>query len=409
MTNTVDSIVQKFGAMSPLFIDPYPLYRHLRANEPVKFSPEIGAWLVSRYEDVRTVCGDPETFSSQGLTRPFDESHPEVAAVLKTGYPMLPIAISTDGEAHQRFRYPYVQAFTQARTMGFGAIAAGVADEHLDRLFPQGGCDLIGDIAKPVTVEVLLRVMGISPEHIEDASRWSKDLVGFLFAPADLDERLEQARNLVAFQHFIAREIEQRRAQPTSDVISSIVHEQLPGAEPLSMNELVSALCGLVMAGHKTTIDTIGNGMVALLTEPGLWARLRGEPSAIPALVEEMLRFDAPLQGLWRTTTRATVLSGVSIPAGDRMLVLFGSGNRDERVFDHPDEVRFDRKPNRHLSFGHGAHFCVGVPLARAQVQTLLTSMVDRFPNLRLSAEFTGERHGPVVGFRGYTRVPVQW
>ncbi|MFF1378960.1 cytochrome P450 [Streptomyces sp. NPDC058308] len=409
MTGIAESTRQKFGEMSALFADPYPLYRHLRDEEPVKFSPELNAWVVSRYNDVKAVCGDPETFSSQGLTHPFDDPHPEVAEVLAMGYPMVPIAISTDGEAHARFRYPYVQAMAQTRTNEFGSVVDGVVDRHLDRVVPLGKCDLIADLARPVTVEVILRFMGISADHIEDASRWSRDLVSFLFAPAELDERLRQARNLVAFQHFIADEIEERRARPTSDVISVMVHEQLPGAEPLSMNEIVSALCGLVMAGHKTTIDTVGNGMVVLLSEPARWAHLCADPSTIPTVVEEILRYDAPLQGLWRTTTRDTVLGDVSLPAGCRLFILFGSGNRDEDAFDSPDQVRVDRMPNRHLSFGHGAHFCIGAPLARTEVQKILASLAERLPNLSLSPEFTGERHTPVLGFHGYTQVPVEW
>lgn len=409
MTGTAESVGRRFGEMSSLFTDPYPLYRRLRADKPVTFSPEVGAWLVSRYDDVKAVCADPGTFSSRGLTRPFDEPHPAVAAVLRTGYRMVPIAISTDGAAHQRFRHPYVQAFAQSRTAAFGPVAAGVVDEHLDRVLPLGECDLVNDLARPVTVEVILRVMGISAEHIDDAARWSKDLVAFLFAPAELDERIAQAHNLVAFQHFIAGEIERRRARPAADVISAVVHEQLADAEPLSMDELVSALCGLVMAGHKTTIDTIGNGVAALLAERDRWTRLCDDPSAIPSVVEEMLRFDAPLQGLWRVATRDTVLGGVSIPAGDRIMVLFGAGNRDDSAFDRPDEMRFDRSPNRHLSFGHGVHYCIGAPLARVEVRTLLEALVRRAPGLHLAPEFDGERHAPVLGFHGYTRVPVRW
>ncbi|WP_328349217.1 cytochrome P450 [Streptomyces sp. NBC_00445] len=409
MTNVAESTKQRLGEMSALFTDPYPLYRHLRDEAPVKFSPELNAWVVSRYNDIKTVCGDPETFSSQGLTNPYDDLHPEVAEVLATGYPMVPIAISTDGEAHARFRHPYVQAMAQSRTKEFGSAVDSVIGRHLDRVVPLGKCDLIADLARPVTVEVILRFMGISADHIEDASRWSRDLVSFLFSPAELDERLRQARNLVAFQHFIAAEIEERRTRPTSDVISVMVHEQLPGAEPLSMNELVSALCGLVMAGHKTTIDTVGNGMAVLLSERARWVRLCADPSTIPAVVEEILRYDAPLQGLWRTTTRDTTLSGVSIPAGSRLFILFGSGNRDEDAFDSPDQVRVDRTPNRHLSFGHGAHFCIGAPLARTEVQKILAILAERLPSLSLSPEFTGERHTPVLGFHGYTRLPVEW
>ncbi|GGV08949.1 cytochrome P450 [Streptomyces spectabilis] len=409
MTNIAESTQQRFGEMSALFADPYPLYRHLRDEEPVKFSPELNAWVVSRYNDIKAVCGDPETFSSRGLTHPFDDPHPAVAEVLATGYPMVPIAISTDGEAHARFRHPYVQAMAQTRTKEFSSAVDCVVDRHLDRIVPLGKCDVIADLARPVTVEVILRFMGISAEHIEDASRWSRDLVSFLFAPAELDERLRQARNLVAFQHFIADEIEERRARPTSDVISVMVHEQLPDAEPLSMNEIVSALCGLVMAGHKTTIDTVGNGLAVLLAEPARWAQLCADPSTIETVVEEILRYDAPLQGLWRTTTRDTTLSGVSIPAGCRLFILFGSGNRDAEAFDSPDQVRIDRMPNRHLSFGHGAHFCIGAPLARAEVQKLLARLAERLPNLSLSPEFTGERHTPVLGFHGYTQLPVEW
>jgi cytochrome P450 len=192
-------------------------------------------------------------------------------------------------------------------------------------------------------------------------------------------------------------------------MISIVVHDQLPDAEPLSMAEMVTALCGVTMAGHKTLIDTVGNGLAVLLNPRSRWQQLCADPTLIPGMVDEVLRFDPPLQGVFRTTTTEVIVAGVTIPASERVYLLWGSGNRDDGFFAHPDEFDMRRSRNRHLTFGHGPHFCVGAPLARLEAHILFEQLTSRFQGLRLIDAGALRREAPVVGFHGYDDLPVAW
>ncbi len=219
---------------------------------------------------------------------------------------------------------------------------------------------------------------------------------------------MECAKGLVAFQHYIAELIEERRKEPQVDAISEMVHSQVPGAEPLSMNELVSALCGLVMAGHKTTVDLIGNGLALLLNPVSRWQKLCMHPELISTTIEEIMRYDCPVQALSRTTTCEVTVGGVTLPAGTQVLLVFGSANRDEIQFPQAESFDMQRTPNRHLGFGYGIHFCVGAPLARLESRVAFEILAQRIPNMRLSPH-QQLAHFPILAFRGYQRLEVEW
>lgn len=212
----------------------------------------------------------------------------------------------------------------------------------------------------------------------------------------------------MAFQHYMAELIEERRRERKADAISEMVHSQIAEAEPLSMNELVSALCGLVMAGHKTSIDLVGNGLVALLSTPSRWQELCVHADLIPQTIEEILRYDSPVQALSRTTTCETTIGDVTLPAGVRVLAVFGSANRDAEQFAAPEDFDMHRDPNRHLAFGYGIHFCVGAPLARLEGRIAFEVLTRRFPRLRLVPD-QQLVHNPILAFRGYRQLLVEW
>jgi cytochrome P450 len=388
--------------------NPYPFYELLRNEEPVAYSPEVGSWLVTRYSDIRSILGQPEVFSSRDVTRPLTNLTPVTAEILKQGYRMVSTAISSDGLTHQRFHEPYVKAFTPVRIAAHKPYVQQVANRLVDAMINDGRADAIAQFAYPLTVELILHVMGIPQERMQDAMKWSRALIAFLYSPLSEDRQIECATGLVAFQHFMADLIEERRKQPQEDVISTMVHCQMPDAEPLSIEELVSALCGLVMAGHKTTIDLIGNGLALLLNPRSRWERLCANPELIPTTIEEILRYDSPVQALSRTTTRAVVVGDVLLPAGSRLLLMFGSGSRDAAQFPEAGCFHMDRKPNPHLGFGYGAHFCIGAPLARLEGRVAFEVLTQRMPQLRLVPD---QRliHSPIIAFRGYQRLEIEW
>jgi len=387
---------------------PYAFYALLRQQEPITYSPEVASWLITRYKDIRSILAQPDLFSSRDVTRPVTNVTPATSKVLAQGYAMMPNAISSDGLNHQRFREPYVKAYAAARTIKHEGRVREAVNRLVDELMPARHADIITQFAYPLTLEVLLHTMGIPQERMADAKRWSKDLIAFLYSPLSEERQVECAHGLVAFQHYIASLIEERRKEPREDAISEMVHSQVAGAEPLSMNELVSALCGLVMAGHKTTIDLIGNGLVLMLNSREHWQKLGEHPELLPTTIEEILRYDSPVQALSRTTTDQVTIGDVTLPAGARLLLVFGAANLDEKQF--PEAASFDmqRLPNRHLGFGYGIHFCVGAPLARLEGRVAFEVLTQRLPQMRLVPD-QPLMHSSILAFRGYQRLEVEW
>jgi len=216
------------------------------------------------------------------------------------------------------------------------------------------------------------------------------------------------AKTVVAFQHYIADVVNEQRKNPQDDMLGVHIAYQIPGADALSFEELIAMVCGFIMAGHRTTVDSLGNALALLLQPNSRWQRLSEHPELIPSAIEEVLRYDAPVQALFRTTTREVTLGGVPLPQGTRVLLLFGSANRDEDQFPAADSFDLQRQPNYHLGFGHGAHFCSGAPLARKEMRIALEVLTQRIPDMRLQS---GQHlaHFPSLAFRGYQGLDVEW
>ncbi|GHO60010.1 cytochrome P450 [Ktedonobacter robiniae] len=388
--------------------NPFPFYARLRNEEPITFSPEIGAWLVTRYQDVRAILAQPDVFSSRDLTRPLSALTPAALQILRQGYPMAPTAISSDGLNHQRFREPYVKALSVSRIASHEPYIRTVVHRLLDQLETSNSADFITQFAYPLTLEVILHVIGIPGEHMAKVKAWCEDLVDFLYADLTEERQVECAKGMVAFQHYIVRLIEDRRQNPHLDMISDLLHFQVSNQPPLSTHELVSAFCGFLMAGHRTTVDLLGNGMALLQQSREQWQALCEQPERIPTAIEEILRYDSPVQALYRTTTQSTHLAGVQLPAGTLLLLVFGSANRDEGQFPDAHVFNSQRTPNRHMAFGHGIHFCVGAPLARLEGSIAFEALTQRLPGIRL-VEGQHLAHVPILAFRGYQKLHVTW
>jgi cytochrome P450 len=389
--------------------NPFPFYELLRQEEPIAFSPEIGAWLVTRYSDVRAVLSQHEIFSSGDIKRPMTTLAPATIAILQKGYyPMVPSAVNSDGLNHRRFREPYVKALVASRIAGYEQYIRDTCNHLVDLFINDGHVEVISQFAYPMTLEVILHFMGIPQERMADAKQWGSDLMTLICLPLSEERQLECAQGLVAFQHYIAELIAERRQAPREDLISEMISYQVPGAPPLATEELISALCGFLMAGQKTPIDMYGNGLALLLNPVTRWQTLCAQPEIIPSTVEEILRYDGPVQALSRTTTCAVTLGDISLPAGARMLVICGSGNRDEAQFPNAHEFDMRRAPTRHLAFGHGSHFCVGAPLARLMGHVVFAILAQRLLNMRLSPH-QQLAHVPALQFRGYRRLEIEW
>lgn len=388
--------------------NPYALYSQLRREEPITFSPVLNAYLVSRFEDVRLILSQPDLFSSKDTMNPVVTLSPEALAELSKGYPFVANFINSDSPEHERFREPIQKAFAPGRIRVLEPFIRQRISEVLDSFSDDGHAEIISQFAYPLPLEIVLLMLGIPKEEMEQVKRWCDDWVALLLSPLPEDRQVLCARSVVGLHHYLIDIVRQRQRVPQADVITSLIETVLPGQKPLSDAELISTLMGLIVAGHETITRLIGNGLVLLLEEPERWHRLCEHPEDIPLVIEEIIRYHGPVRGFMRTTTRPATLGGLSLPTGTRLFLLYSSANRDEEFFSGADHFQMQRKPNHHVGFGHGVHFCVGAPLARLEGRLMFEALTQRFPDLRLAPQQQFAHNPDLVNY-GYQRVEVVW
>jgi cytochrome P450 len=385
--------------------DPYPRYRELRDHAPVHWAPLTRAFCVSRYDDVLFVLRHPELFSSRAmftfLMNQGREGPPPLSWAMarfvvrfawRTRLNPLEFAsarnlIAEDGESHAAMRRIVSRGFTPRRIAAWEARGRERVAEAMARLRAGGPFDVIEDLAIPLPVSIIAEMVGVEPERRADFKRWSDTIIEMAtgpgratpFHPRIVDTLIELARYL----RGVAGE---RRRRPADDLVSTIVAEQA-GETALTIREVIQFVMLLLVAGNETTTNLIGNAVAALLDHPEALGQLAADPSRVPAAVEEALRYDAPVQMVFRTATRDVELAGTRIPEGAYVVPLLGSANRDERRFRDPDRFDLARDPQGHLGFGFGAHFCLGASLARLEARLALEALVPELARL--------EWHGP--------------
>lgn len=393
---------------NPLAEDPYPFYIRARREEPIMYCPDLDAWIVTRYKDIQEILLQPATFSSSNtLTSPVTFS-PRALDELVKGFLPIPIVLNTDGPDHARHRAPLTKALAPARIRALEPFVREVANRLVDAFIAQQRAEMISQFAYPLALEVVLTLLGIPSEDIEQTRQWSQDWLMLLSIQLDEDRQIACAQSTVAFQHYLAGLLAERRLKPQDDLMSTLLLYSLPGEEPLTEAELVITLQGLILAGHESTTNMIGTGLLLLLEHPDYWHMMCQYPDCIPQTVEEILRFDAPIQMFARITTREVTIDGVTLPEDASLLLIYGSGNRDENAFPNAHEFHPLRTPNHHLAFGHGVHFCVGAALARLEGRVAFEILTQRLPLLRI---VPGQElvHIPTLLFRGYERLEVEW
>jgi cytochrome P450 len=395
------------ATFDPLAEDPYPFYHQARHEEPIVFCEPLNAWLVTRYKDIQSILLQPEIFSSRDTLASPVTFYPETLEALLHGYLPVPIVLNSDGQEHTRFRAPLTKAFAPARIRSMEPFVRDVANKLIDAIIDQGHAEIVSRFAYPLALEVVLKLLGIPGRDIEQTRIWSQDWLMLMSVQLEKEHQAACAKNTVAFQQYLAALIEERRDIPQDDLISSLL-AYASDDESLTETELVITLQGLILAGHESTTNMIGTGLLLLLERPEQWQTLCNHPEYIPQAVEEILRYDAPIQMFARTTTRDVTINGVTLPENASLLLLYGSGNRDEAAFPNADMFQIQRTPNHHLAFGHGVHFCVGAALARLEGRVAFEVLCQRLPHLRLVPGQT-LTHIPTLLFRGYERLEVAW
>ena len=348
--------------------NPYPYYAHLRRQAPVYHVEAAGLWAVSRYDDVLYVLRSPQLFSSTVL----------IAALLGDLHPVPEAAnlIASDPPVHSRLRKLVNRAFTPRLIAELEPRVREITIALLTRVAPQGEFDLVHDLSTPLPVIVIAEMLGVEPEHRVEFKRWSDDIVHAANGVSG-EERDQAQRSVAEFRAYFEGAIDARRAEPRNDLISALVRAE-EEQQMLTAAEILSLTTLLLIAGNETTTNLIGNAVLALLAHPDTLARVQRDPSLIPAVVEETLRYDGPVQGIFRQAIQDVELSGTTIPAGSLVFPLFASADRDERKFPDPDRFDITRNTDAHIAFGFGIHFCLGAPLARLEAKVALEEMVTR-------------------------------
>jgi cytochrome P450 len=391
---------------SPQFkANPYPFYARLRAEAPilrVVLPNRRPAWLVSRYDDVVALLKDDRFVKNPLSAQPTDgqAKAPWVPGVLK---PLARNMLDLDGADHARLRKLVHKGFTPRLIDRLEGRIQALCDELLDAVERKEPVDLMRAYALPIPLTIIAEMLGIPQEDRAKFHRWTNTMVT-VSSPADVLRVLWPAWR---FQGYLRRLFVKRRADPRDDLVTALVQAEEAG-DHLSEDELLAMVAILLIAGHETTVNMIGNGALALLQHPEQLERLRQEPELIGTAVEEMLRYSSPVElATERYAREDTTLLGVTIRRGEMVLGVLGSANRDERQFSNPDVFDIGREPNRHLAFGQGIHYCLGSPLARLEGRIAFQTLLRRAPNLRLQCAPAALRWHKGLVVRGLEQLPV--
>jgi cytochrome P450 len=374
--------------------NPYPLYQYLLANAPVQWNDLLGAWTLARHADVVASLTDPR-FSADRTK----QAVPELAE-----YESAKSMLVSDPPVHTRLRALVSKAFTPRMVEQLRPRIIAIVGELLERMARRdGSADLIADLAYPLPVVVIAELLGVPAEDRVKFQEWSAVMAASLdpLVSVELANQVTVARD--GLHAYLRGIIAERRRAPRLDLISALAAVEERG-DVLSEPELVLMCQLLLIAGHETTVNLIGNGMLALLRQPDQFQRLREDPALITPGIEELLRFDSPVQMTGRIALEAVEIDGHTVQPGEWILPLLGAANHDPAQFADPGRLDLGRNPNPHVAFGRGIHFCLGAPLARLEGTIAIGALVRRFPNLQLAGEPVRRNQ---ITLRGLQSLPV--
>ncbi len=402
-TSKVDPTLSLYQLLDPeVLANPYPLYHRLRREDPVHWDPFLHEWVVTRYADVMTVFQD---FSANRTPTPEQLTRLRMTALKPFARVMVRQMVFLDQPAHSRIRDLASKAFTPRRVKVLRPHIQDITDSLLDAVQPKGRMDVIADLGYPLPAIVTAEMLGVPVTDRDQLKPWSEDfaelLGNFQYNPDRAPHLLRSLEEMCAY--FLAA-VQEHREHPRDDVISALVTAEQDG-DRLTDEEIVANCILIMVGGQETTTNLIGNGMLSLLRYPDQLEKLQADSSLIPPAVEELLRYESPIQHTTRVAPNDLVLGGKTIRKGQTVIAVMGAANRDPEQFPDPDRLDICRQDNRHVAFAYGSHFCFGAPLARLEGQVVFETVLRRIPNLRLEP-------GPLtwrgnLDLRGLTTLPV--
>jgi len=407
MTLSVNEMLSLSNLQQPeVRANPYPFYAQLRSQDPVHWDEELGFWVLTRYADIASVYHDPRFSRAQGLRRGFErlpESEQVIAEPVYRSFSKT--MFYSDPPYHTRLRGLVNSAFTPTAVEQMRPYVQRTVDSLLDAVQANGKMDVIHDFAYPLPILVIAQMLGLPVKDRVRFKSWSDDLFAILGSVPHAPERMERAADSLAhLTEYVTELSTQRRKQPQMDLLTGLV-EAVEDGEQLTQEELIANVIILLSAGHETTSNLIGNGLLALLQNPDQMQKLRVQPTLIASAVEEMMRYDNPVQIAYRSAAEDVEISGKCIRKGQLVNSILAAGNRDPEHYSEPDQFDITRDEGRHLGFGLGIHFCLGAPLVRLEAQITFTTMLQRFPELSLATQDLEWQEHPI--FRGVKSLPV--
>ena len=352
--------------------EPFEQYAWMRANAPVYFDGEV--WGIARHDDVQTVSKDSQTFCNRHGMRPDS--------------PPVPSMINMDDPEHKLRRGLVNKGFTPRRVADHEPRVREVCRELIAKVAPKGRCDFVAEVAAPLPMIMIGDMLGVRPEDRDMLLRWSDDMIKGSAASAPVELQMGAVNAFTEYAAYNKDVVaDRRRRGPGDDLISVLVHAEIDGHR-LDDDELLQESLLILIGGDETTRHVLTGGMEALLRNPGERRKILDDPAKLPLAIEELLRWVSPIKNMARTATRDVEMRGETIRAGDKLLLLYHSANRDETKFDEPHRFVADRKPNDHLAFGgYGAHFCLGASLARLELRVMFEELLRWLPDATLDTD----------------------
>ena len=402
---------RKYDLYGPEFrADPACVFAQMREQDPVLRQPgldgETPIWFITRHDDVAAVLLDDERFVRDPRLAMTPEQV-EATRMMPPGMEMIENhMLNRDGDDHRRLRRLVTKAFTPKRVEQLRPRIQAIADELLDAVEPHGEMDLSADYAFPLPITVIAELLGVPAADHDRFKEWSDAIITPALKPADMDRFFGQMGEFVAYlTDFFAH----RRAAPTDDLVSALLVAR-DESDALSEEEVFGTVVLLIVAGHETTVGLIGNAVVNLLENPDQLALLRADPTLIPAAIEEVLRYEGPVErSLNRWAATDVELSGQTIRRGELVIPILTAAGRDPSRFKEADRLDVTREDTRHVGFGRGSHYCLGAPLARLEAEIALETLFRRLPELRLAVPRDQLEWRPTPGFRRVVALPVTW
>lgn len=393
--------------------NPYEFYSVMRNECPVYKMPETGFYIVSKYQDVLNVLRDTKRFSNE-LVETRKEIREEAKSPIdkmyhSDGWVPVDTLHHTDPPLHTRYRRPIERTFTASRVRDMTPYIDKVVGDLIDEFIDEGEIDFVTSFAVPLPCRVIADQFGMPWEEVPNLKKWSEaqmDAYGMQMTP---EREQEVAEELLECQRYFAAAFEDRMKNPGSDMLTDMV-TTLPDETPMSINELLDMMMQLLTGGNDTTTGALSEGMLLLMNNPDQLTELRKDPSLMKNFVEELLRMESPVQGLMRMTTEDVELSGTTIPKGSLVNVRYASANRDEEQFGCPAQMDVKRPDvGPHLGFGAGSHFCPGAMLARQELLSAFTQLIDRIDHFELTVPVESLTHFPSLLHRRLTSLPVRF